>query len=57
MRNTHRYGDRSCLRWDLRADTAADLAELDRALREWTNDGPGIVSNPAADTVRVERCV
>lgn len=49
-------GATSCLRWDLRADTDPDLAELEEALEGWIAGRGGVVSRTDPATVRVERC-
>ncbi len=50
-------GSRSCLRWDIRAETAAGLTDLRAGFEEWANR-VGSASVTALDdvTIRVDRC-
>lgn len=51
-------GEQTCVRWDLRADTPADLDELEVALDAWVNSvGSGAVARLDGQTLRVDRCV
>jgi len=53
-----RDGDRSCIRWDIVADSAGDLTELASAMDRWALAGDGAsVSFPATDVVRIDSCV
>ena len=53
----YRDEGRSCLRWDLRADSPTDLDELEAGLGQWVDTFGGSVSQPAGDLLRVDRCV
>jgi hypothetical protein len=52
-----RDGDLSCVRWDLVADTEADLRELRDAMALWASaDAGAAISSPRDGVLRVDSC-
>ena len=50
-------GEASCVRWDIRSDTVAGLADLEGSFRRWSGIvGGATVERLGPETIRVDRC-